>query len=190
MTTPIIFISHELTGSQSQATSTDWLPQLHDKVFFISCRSICIDKNCMPIQSFRHRYTHDCAWIWYYHLCVQKVYIEDTQRDFVVSRLIKDCCFQQLCLTITGSLKESMENGLPCFPAYGCATDWTVCYQDPTAPLETKPDPAAMCAEISSLVAGGYGGKSPPSGGWQPTPLGGWMKSKGTCSCGWGSTYV
>ena len=81
MTTPIIFISHELTGSQSQATSTDWLPQLHDKVFFISCRSICIDKNCMPIQSFRHRYTHDCAWILILpSLCAESIHRRYTAR--------------------------------------------------------------------------------------------------------------
>ena len=86
-----------------------------------------------------------------------------------------------------GTLGQAMSGGSTCMPSYGCSGDWVVCYQDPLVPLAAV-NAAAFCPEITGLASGGYGGKYPPAGGWQPTTMG-WLKAEGTCSCGWGSTY-
>lgn len=78
--------------------------------------------------------------------------------------------------------------GMACFPPYNCGPDWTVCIQHKAA-LQAPVPAAAACDQISGLVNGSNSGKKPPSGGWVPTEVGGWMKMTGTLGCGWGSTY-
>eukprot|EP00620_Florenciella_sp_RCC1587_P016271 CAMPEP_0182567918 /NCGR_PEP_ID=MMETSP1324-20130603/9011_1 /TAXON_ID=236786 /ORGANISM="Florenciella sp., Strain RCC1587" /LENGTH=881 /DNA_ID=CAMNT_0024781999 /DNA_START=50 /DNA_END=2695 /DNA_ORIENTATION=+ len=92
------------------------------------------------------------------------------------------------------TVQESREEGVACFPAYNCGSDWTVCVNNEEAMDVRKEDGGSdditnVCNELATLEKGGYGGNDPPSGGYKPSPLGGWMKSTGELGCGWGAGF-
>jgi len=120
------------------------------------------------------------------------------------------CMFQA---SGVGTIEQNIERGNACFPAYNCREDWNVCINwnendettttnnnnrdsknvviPVTNPLANVSDLVKIrtsCEEITSLVAGGNSGATPPSGGWKPTSLG-WHKGAGNIGCGWGSTF-
>lgn len=88
-----------------------------------------------------------------------------------------------------GTLTQIAEQGARCFPPFNCGSDWNVCFQNSTATVAPR-SPFAACDEIEQLVAGGTSGEEAeaPPGGWRPTSTG-WMKGRGSITCGWGSTY-
>jgi hypothetical protein len=94
-----------------------------------------------------------------------------------------------------GSDVQNEQQGVACYPAYGCADDWTVCVQQgaPSASEATSsPTAEEVCTEIAGLEMGpGPDGQEvhKPPGGWQPTPKAGWMKMAGSIRCGWGGGY-
>jgi len=94
-----------------------------------------------------------------------------------------------------GTLKQNLDMGTSCYPAYNCREDWNICIQNKSNSLHqnilnlsNQTIVSSTCMEILNLKAGGNSGDKPPDGGWKPTSLD-WRKGSGNIGCGWGSTF-
>jgi hypothetical protein len=73
-----------------------------------------------------------------------------------------------------GSDDQNEDDGVSCYPQYGCASDWSTCGQ-PAAPFVNEslsaPTPEEVCDELATLELGpgpsGLESHAPP-GGWKP----------------------
>jgi len=96
-----------------------------------------------------------------------------------------------------GTSQQNVENGVTCFPAYGCGKDMITCVnQEQTSPLPNMSDVVAACAGLDSLVRENphecgtvEEGRVPCQHNISNSAEGKWLKASGWLDCGWGSTY-
>ncbi|CAE7255810.1 unnamed protein product [Symbiodinium natans] len=95
-----------------------------------------------------------------------------------------------------GTAQQNFEQGVACYPAYGCGRDMITCVDQAfEGSLPDTSDAALACADLELVQAedpwtcGTAEESRPQCNSTANNNAGKWLKANGELGCGWGSTY-